>query len=107
MGCSSTGSTSVPKGYDVVGVALEEFWFNLRRAALEMYGNVMNQDLSEILQLFLHKFISGEALRLYHNEIHGVDDLNWKAFPAALIISDGIIRCGSVKQWSSPARRER
>ena len=68
------------------------------RAALEMYGNVMNQDLSEILQLFLHKFISGEALRLYHNEIHGVDDLNWKALPAALIISDGIIRCVSVKQ---------
>ena len=68
------------------------------RAALEMYGNVMNQDLSEILQLLLHKFISGEALRLYHNEIRGVDDLNWKAFPAALLISDGIITCGTVKQ---------
>ena len=66
------------------------------REALEMYGNVMDQDLSEILQLFLHKFIGGEALRLYHNEIRGVDALNWKAFPAALFISDGIIKCGSV-----------
>ena len=61
--------------------------------ALQMYGDVMNADLSEILQTFLQKFIKGEALQLYHNEIVGVDAIDWKALPQALIVSDGIIRC--------------
>lgn len=61
--------------------------------ALRIYGNVMKTDLSEIFQSLLYKFISGNALQLYHNEISGVDALNWKAFPKALIVSDGKLRC--------------
>lgn len=52
---------------------------------------------SEILQSFLHKFVKGEALRLYHNEIQKVDAFDWKAFPQALIVSDGKIVCGPIE----------
>ena len=65
--------------------------------ALQMYGSVMDKDLSEILQTLLSKYIKGEALRLYRNEITGVDAMEWKAFPKALIVSDGIIQCGPVE----------
>ena len=64
---------------------------------LQIYGSVMKSDLSEILQSMLHKFINGEALQLYHNEIVGVDAFDWKAFPEALIISDGKLRCGTIE----------
>lgn len=62
------------------------------REALQMYGNVMNEELSEVLQALLKKFAAGEALRLYPNEIKGVDALNWKAFPGALTVSEGRIQ---------------
>ena len=65
--------------------------------ALHMYGSVMDKDLSEILQTLLAKYIKGEALRLYRNEITYVDALDWKAFPKALIVSDGIIKCGPIE----------
>ena len=65
--------------------------------ALQMYGSVMDKDLSEILQTLLAKYIKGEALRLYRNEITYVDALDWKAFPKALIVSDGIIKCGPIE----------
>ena len=64
---------------------------------LHMYGSVMDKDLSEILQTLLAKYIKGEALRLYRNEITYVDALDWKAFPKALIVSDGIIQCGPIE----------
>ena len=64
--------------------------------ALQMYGSVMNADLSEKLQRMLLKFINGNALQLYHNEIVGVDAFDWKAFPQALIVSDGEFRCGTI-----------
>ncbi len=61
--------------------------------ASQMYGSVMNADLSEILQRLLLKFVNGEALQLYPNEIKGVDALDWKAFPRALIVSDEKLVC--------------
>ena len=61
--------------------------------ALQMYGGVMNADLSELLQTLLQKFIDGEALQLYRNEVGGVDAFTWKAFPKALIVSDGKLQC--------------
>ena len=60
---------------------------------LRMYGSVMNKDLSLILQTFLLKFIKGESMQLYTNEIKGVDALKWKAFPGDLTVSDGKIMC--------------
>jgi para-nitrobenzyl esterase len=62
-----------------------------------LYGNVLNADLSEILQCLLHKFICGDALQLYPNEIKGVDALDWKAFPRALIVSDGELTCDAIE----------
>ena len=65
--------------------------------ALQMYGSVMNADLSETLQCLLQKFINGNALQLYANEIKGVDALNWKAFPQALIVSDEKLQCARIE----------
>ena len=65
--------------------------------ALQQYGSVMNADLSEPLQSLLLKFVSGDALQLYRNEISGFDDLDWKAFPQALIVSDGKFACGTIE----------
>ncbi len=65
--------------------------------ALRMYGNVLDKDLSEILQTLLHKFLNGESLKLYTNEIKGVDAFDWKKFPRALIVSDGKLQCDKIE----------
>ncbi len=58
----------------------------------QMYGSVVNEDLSEVLQALLQKFLNGDALRLYPNEVKGVDAFDWEAFPHALHVSDGEIQ---------------
>ena len=65
--------------------------------ALQMYGNVMNADLSETLQTLLVKFIRGDDLQLYPNEIKGTDAIHWRAFPLALIVSDGKVVCDTIE----------
>ncbi|MBQ8941387.1 MAG: carboxylesterase family protein [Firmicutes bacterium] len=65
--------------------------------ALQLYGSVMDNDISEILQTLLHKFIKGNALKLYNNEIKGVDAFDWKKFPKALIVKDNKIFCGKIE----------
>ena len=65
--------------------------------ALQMYGSVMNADLSETLQALLLKFVSGDALQLYRNEISGFDGLDWTAFPQALIVADGKFACDTIE----------
>ena len=65
--------------------------------AQQMYGNVMDGDLSEILQSLLTKFMNGDALRLYPNEIKGVDALDWEAFPQALVVSGDGLECGAIE----------
>ena len=65
--------------------------------ALQMYGSVLNPDLSEVLQTLLLKFVSGDALQLYHNEIAGIDSFDWLAFPQALIVSEGKFACGTIE----------
>ena len=37
--------------------------------ALQMYDSVMKEDLSETLQVLLEKFVRGDSLQLYRNEI--------------------------------------
>ena len=66
--------------------------------ALQMYGSVMNKDLAETLQNFLVKFMSGKALQLYPNEIRGVDAVDWKPYPKALIVSDGKLQCDKIDE---------
>ena len=65
--------------------------------ATQMYGNVLNADLSETLQCLLEKYISGDTLQLYSNEIKGIDAFDWEAFPLALIVSDGSISCNTLE----------
>ena len=65
--------------------------------ASQMYGSVMDKDVSETLQSFLQKFVNGDALQLYPNEIKGIDALDWKAFPQALIVSDGKVVCDTIE----------
>ena len=65
--------------------------------ALQMYGSVMNADLSEMLRALLLKFVSGDALQLYRNEISGFDGLDWEAFPQALIVEDGKLACDTIE----------
>ena len=65
--------------------------------ALRLYGSVMNSDLSETLQALLLKFVNGDALQLYRNEISGFDGLDWKAFPRALIVADGKFACDTIE----------
>ena len=65
--------------------------------ASQLYGNVMNADLSETLQNLLQKFIEGKPLELYHNEIKGVDAFTWQEFPQALIVSDQKIKSGTIE----------
>ena len=64
--------------------------------ALQMYGGVMNADLSETLQTLLLKFVSGDALQLYRNEISGFDGIDWKAFSKALIVADRKLTCDTI-----------
>ena len=63
--------------------------------ASQLYGNVMNASLSETLQTLLQKFINGNALELYPNEIKGVNAFTWPDFPQALIVSDNKLQCVS------------
>ena len=62
-----------------------------------MYGGVVDKDLSEVLQTLLHKFVTGDALQLYRNEVYGIDALDWEPFPKALIVSDNKCRCATIE----------
>ena len=62
-----------------------------------MYGNVMNFDLSDMLQAFLKKYVSGEKMRLYKNEIKGIRAIEWAGFPQALVVSNEGVRCESAE----------
>ena len=66
--------------------------------ASQMYDNVINKDLSEVLQTLLRKFMNGEALQLYQNEIIGVDTFNWDPFPKALFVTDEKFQCDVIER---------
>ena len=51
----------------------------------------------EPLQALLQKFVSGDALQLYRNEISGFGGLDWKAFPRALIVAGGKLACDTIE----------
>lgn len=63
----------------------------------QMYGNILDPVISNILQQFLMKFMADEKMSLYNNEIKGVEAVNWKKFPEALVISNKKIRCESIE----------
>ena len=64
----------------------------------QLYGNVLDADISEVLRSFLVKFLRGDAMRFYNNEIRGVSAIEWERFPKALLVSDKGLRCGPVEE---------
>ena len=66
------------------------------RDALRLYGNVLNADVAETLQHFFRKFKDEEGMRLFNNEIKGINAIDWKKFPQALIVSEKKIQCGLI-----------
>ena len=67
------------------------------REGAQMYGNVLNADISEMLRNFLIKFLHGNAMRFYNNEIKGVGAIDWKGFPKALVVADNGLRCEPIE----------
>ena len=65
--------------------------------ALQLYGSVLDKDLSVTLQEFLHKFVKGDALQLYRNEIKGIGDIDWEPFHKALIVSNKKFSCDTIE----------
>ena len=56
------------------------------------YGNVVKESIREILQSLIAKFISGDKLELYNNEVDGVEAIKWEPFPSMLTISNDEIK---------------
>ena len=82
-------------GSGTVDVASSAFLGNSDGA--QLYGNVLDADISEVLRSFLVKFLRGDAMRFYNNEIRGVSAIEWERFPKALLVSDKGLRCGPVE----------
>ena len=61
--------------------------------AVQLYGNVQNRDIAETLQRLFRKFERGEELKLFNNEIKGINAIDWKEFPKALIVSEKSFKC--------------
>ena len=66
------------------------------REAAQMYGNVQNRNIAEILQNLFRKFNNGDKMRLFNNEIKGIDAIDWKEFPLALVVSEEMFKCEPV-----------
>ena len=45
--------------------------------AAQIYGKVLNQDTAKTLRNLFRKFISGEELKLFNNEIKGISAISW------------------------------
>jgi len=63
------------------------------REAVQLYGNVLNRDIAERFQKLFRKFASGDDIRLFNNEIKGLDGIDWQEFPQALIVSEKAFTC--------------
>ena len=59
----------------------------------QTYGTMLNQNIAQPLQHLFHKFIKGEELRIFPNEIKGVGTIDWQEFPKALVVSEKAIKC--------------
>ena len=66
------------------------------REASKMYGNVLNQDIAAPLQNLFRKFVHGEELKLFNNELKGINAIDWKEFPNALIVSEKKFSCEKI-----------
>ena len=65
--------------------------------ALQMYGDVMNDDLSQTLQNLLVKYIKGALLQMYSNEVRGYEAFEWKTYPQAFLAMDDKLECDMIE----------
>ncbi len=62
--------------------------------AAETLGSIVNENIKQILQALIMKFVNGEEeICLSNNEIKGVMEINWEEYPKVLSISDKKIEC--------------
>ena len=62
----------------------------------QIYGNMLKQDIAKTLRTLFRKFVSGDELKLLNNEIKGINVIDWKKFPSALVVSDKAFKCESI-----------
>ncbi|MBQ9008736.1 MAG: carboxylesterase/lipase family protein [Clostridia bacterium] len=65
--------------------------------ALEMYGSVVDDDLAEVLQNLMTKYINMNPMLLREGEIKGIDPIDWQDIPKALIVLDEEVRMEPVE----------
>ena len=58
---------------------------------------IVDDDSSDDTESVVQKFIKEEPLQLYHNEIKGVDTIDWKSYPQALIVTDEKLVCDTIE----------
>lgn len=61
-----------------------------KEAALS-FGTIVNDDLAEIIQALILKFLRGEKPELYQNELEGVEALSWEPGPGVLHVTEDAI----------------
>lgn len=62
-----------------------------KEAALS-FGTIVNDDLAEIMQALILKFLHGEKPELYQNELDGVEALSWEPGPGVLHVTEDAIQ---------------
>ena len=67
------------------------------RKAVQLYGNVQNHDIAETLQKLFLKFESDDEIKLFNNEIKGINAIDWKKFPWALVVSEKSFKCEPIE----------
>lgn len=55
------------------------------------YGNIVDDNIQEVLNKFIIKAINDKSLALYKNEVVGIDSIEWETFPYMLIFKTNII----------------
>ena len=57
-------------------------------AVAESFGSIVHKYAEQILPALLVKFIDGEDMELYNNEIDGVNALRWEAYPKLMHLTE-------------------
>ncbi|MCQ2420601.1 MAG: carboxylesterase family protein [Clostridia bacterium] len=68
------------------------------------YGNVVNENISEILQALMMKAVHGEEPEFYNNEIEGVSAIKWETYPSVLAVSKNKIQLQAAEDTLTDAR---
>lgn len=53
-----------------------------------LYGSVVDEQIQKILRKFVLKFIHGEELKLFKNEIEGTKKVVWNSYPDVLLVKE-------------------